>query len=167
MRRMAVTTGTGVDTDTLTLRRRESPQRKVVQVDKAVEQKTGRIELHREPPFREVDLDLACSFLQTPTNLGLMLAQEVVDEFVPRVSGKLIGGIHEAQYGWGKNRVVERLVRVEQGDIEKTVRVALVTKRAAGQPRHAARMAVRKRNLKSVCGRPYAPHAAVDQRPVS
>src|SRR5207302_7376843 len=85
-----------------------------------------------------------------PRKLGVMLAEEVVDELVPRVSGKLIGGIHEAQCGWGNNRLLERLVRVAQRDIEKTVRVALVTKRAAGQPRHAARMTVRKRNLKSV-----------------
>src|SRR5438105_15602408 len=126
MRRMAVTTGTGVDTDTLTLRRRESPQRKVVQVDKAVEQKTGRIELHREPPFREVDLDLACSFLPTPTNLGIMLAQEVVDVFVPRVSGKLIRGLHQDHCGQGNNRLVQRLVREAQCDIDKTDRKALV-----------------------------------------
>ena len=56
----------------------EPRQREVVQVDEAVEQVPGGVDLDGEPPFGEVDLHLVRALLQAAAHLGLVLAQQVV-----------------------------------------------------------------------------------------
>jgi hypothetical protein len=52
----------------------EPRQREVVQVDETVQEIPGGVELDRQPPLREVDLDLVRASLEAATNLDLMLA---------------------------------------------------------------------------------------------
>ena len=55
-------------------------KREIVQIDEAVQQLAGRIDLDRQPSFREVDLHLVRTLLQAAANLGLVLVQQIVDE---------------------------------------------------------------------------------------
>ena len=56
--RVAVAARAGMHADAPALLGREPGQRQVVQVDEAVEQMPGRVDLHREAALREVDLHL-------------------------------------------------------------------------------------------------------------
>ena len=87
--RVAVAARAGVHADALAILGREPRQRKVVQVDEAVEQTAGRIDLDRQPALREVDLDLVRALLQAAADLGLVLVQQVVDELLAGVTGDL------------------------------------------------------------------------------
>jgi hypothetical protein len=53
-----------VHADALAVLRGESRQREVVEVDEAVEEMPGRVDLDRQTPFREVDLNLVRALLQ-------------------------------------------------------------------------------------------------------
>ena len=47
----------------------------------------GGVDLDRQPPFREVDLHLVRALSQAAADLGLVLAQQVVDELLARIAG--------------------------------------------------------------------------------
>ena len=96
MGRIAVAAGTGVHAETQALRRRESRQRKIVQIDEAVQQIPAGINLHRQTSFRKVNLDLVGALLQTIAHLCFVLVQEVLDERFARIAGNLGDGIQEA-----------------------------------------------------------------------
>ena len=64
----------------------EPRQGQVVQVDEAVQQVAGRVDLDRQPPLGEVDLHLVRALPQAGADLGLVLAQQVVDELLARSS---------------------------------------------------------------------------------
>ena len=117
----------------------EARQRQVVQVDEAVEQVPGRVDLHRQPPLGEVDLHLVRALLQAAAHLGLVLAQQVVDELLARVAGDPFGRIHEAQRRRRDDRLLHRHVRVALRDVEVAVRVA-VAERPARSSRGMRRM---------------------------
>ena len=121
----------------------------------------GGIDLHRQPSFGEVDLNLVRALLQAAANLGFVLAQQIVDELLARIARDPFGRIHEAQRRGRDDRLLHRHVRVAHGDVQVAVRIALVAERAAGQPRHAAGMAGRERNLESVRGRVRQPVHAI------
>lgn len=82
MRRIAIAAGTGVHADPLTLFGRKARQREVVQIDEAVQQVPGRIDLHRQAAFGEVDLHLVGALPKTPPDLYLVLRHQIVDELL-------------------------------------------------------------------------------------
>ena len=98
----------------------------------------GRIDLERQPPFGEVDLDLVRALAQARADLGLVLRQEVVDELLAGVPGDPRGGVHQAQSRGRDDRLLDRHVSMAQGHIQVVVRSPCVAERAAGQSRHPA-----------------------------
>src|SRR3984893_2478317 len=82
VRRIKIISRAGVDTDAPALLWREPRQREVVQVNEAVEKISGRVDLHGQPSFGEVDLNLVRTLFQAAPNLGFMLAQEIVNELL-------------------------------------------------------------------------------------
>ena len=82
VRRIKIISRAGVDTDAPALLWLEPRQREVVQVNEAVEKISGRVDLHGQPSFGEVDLNLVRTLFQAAPNLGFMLAQEIVNELL-------------------------------------------------------------------------------------
>ncbi len=121
----------------------------------------GRVDLDRQPPLGEVDLHLVRALPQAAADLGLVLAQQVVDELLARVAGDLVGRVHEAQGRRRDDRLLHRHVGVPQGHVEVAVGVPLVAERAGGQPRHPADVAGRERDLEAVRGGVRQPVDAV------
>ena len=80
--RVAVAAGAGVYADALALVGGEPRQRHVVQVDKAVQQVAGRINLHGQAPLGEIDLHLVRASGQTAADLGLVLIEQIADELI-------------------------------------------------------------------------------------
>src|SRR6185312_5083637 len=89
--RAAITTRTGVDADAPTVVVGESREREIVQVDETMEETPGWVDLDREPPFSEVDLDLVRALPQAVTDLGFVLVEQILDELLSGVSGNLLG----------------------------------------------------------------------------
>ena len=58
------------------------------------------IDLDREPAFGEVDLHVMGALRQAASDLRLVLAQQIMDELLARVSFDIAGRIHQAQRGW-------------------------------------------------------------------
>ena len=75
-----------MNADALPVVRGKTRQREIVQVDEAGEQVAAGIDLHRQPALREIDLHLVRALLQAAAHLGLVLAQQVVDELFARVA---------------------------------------------------------------------------------
>ena len=118
---------------------------------KLLKQLARRIDLHRQSSFGEVDLNRVRAFLEATTNLRFVLPQEILDELLARVSGNLLGRIHEAQRRWRDHRLLDRAVRVSLRHVQVAVRVSLY-RNGPREPRHAADVARGKRNLESVRG---------------
>src|SRR6202165_1594769 len=161
VRRIEIISRAGVDTDAPALLRREPRQREVVQVNEAVEKISRGIDLHGQPSFGEVDLNLVRTLFQAAPNLGFMLAQEIVDELLAGIIPNRLGRIHQTQGRRRNYRLLDRHVSVAHGDIQVTVCVPPVTEGAAREPRQAARMTVRERYLKTVRGHVRKPMDAV------
>ena len=68
----------------------KSGQRKIVQIDEAMEQLARRVQLHRETTLGEVDLYAVGTLPQAAANLGLVLAQQIGDELFAGVSRYLL-----------------------------------------------------------------------------
>ena len=75
-----------MNSDITTLLLGKAAQREIVELDEAVEQPPGWIDLHRKAALGEIDLDLVGAFRKTPTDLLFMLAEQILDEFLPRVA---------------------------------------------------------------------------------
>ena len=63
---------------------------RLFKIDEAVQQIPGRIDLHRQPAFGEIDLHLVRAFFQAAADLGFVLAQQIVDELLARVTGNCL-----------------------------------------------------------------------------
>ena len=70
---------------------------RLFKIDEAGEELTRGVELDRQPSFSEVDPNAMRASLQTAANFGLVLLQQIVEEFVARITGNLLRGIHETQ----------------------------------------------------------------------
>jgi len=68
----------------------------IVELDEAVEQRPGRIDLDRQARLGEVDLDIVRTFRKTPADLFFVLAQQIFDEFLSRIARKVFRRIHKA-----------------------------------------------------------------------
>ena len=140
----------GVHPDPPALLRGEARQREVVQVDEAVEEVPGGVDLHREAAFGEVDLHRMRAPLQAPADLELVLAKEVVNELLARIARDPVGRIHEAQRGRRDDRLLHRNRRVALRHFEEAVRGASKSKGPVRQPRHAPDMSRREGDLEAV-----------------
>ena len=152
VRRITVATGAGVHADASALVVGKARQRHVVQVDEAVQEVAARVELDRQPAFREIDLHCVGAQIQARPDLRLMLAEEVGDELLARVVGDLVGGIHEAQRRRRNHRLLDRNVRVAQREAEIGIGADAVPERTAEQAQHAARVARGERDREAVRG---------------
>ena len=78
--------GMNADMPTLFLGKPAEPE--IVELDEAAEQRPGWIDLDRQAAFGEIDLDFVRAFRKTSADLLFMLAEQILDEFLPRVAGK-------------------------------------------------------------------------------
>ncbi len=85
VRRIEIASRAGMDPDAPALLWREPRQRKVVQVDEAVEKISRGIDLRVQPSFGEIDLNLVGTLFQAAPYLGFMLVQQIVDELLARI----------------------------------------------------------------------------------
>src|SRR3979411_1368595 len=92
-----------------------------------------------------------------------MLAQQIFDELLPRIVRDAFGWVQQAQGRWRYHGLLYRHVRIAHGYIQVRICVAQITKRAAREPQHTARMTVREGNFESVRGRIRKPMYAVCQ----
>ncbi len=60
-----------------------------------MEKISGRIDLDRQPSFREVDLNVVGAFLQAAANLRFVLVQQVLDKLLAGLTRNLGGWIQE------------------------------------------------------------------------
>ena len=134
---VAIAAGAGVHAEPLPLGGGEALERQIVEVDEALQQATRGIELDRQPPLGEVDLDLVRALLQAPADLGLVLVEQVDDEPLARIAGKLVFGIEQAQRRGRNHRLLHRHGGVALRLLEEGVGVAGVAERTAGQAGHA------------------------------
>src|SRR5260370_23412618 len=137
----------GADADGLF--RREPGQGEIVQVNKAVKEMPGRIDLYRQPPLSEVHLNRMRSLSQAPSYLAFMLVQQILDEVLARIVGNPLAGVHQTQGRWRYHGLLDRYACVAHGDIKVAVCVPFVTEGAASEPRQPARMTVSERNLET------------------
>src|SRR5260370_10549086 len=78
-----------------------------------------------------------------------MLAQQIVDELLPRIVWKAFGWVHQAQGRWRYHGLLDRHVRIAHGHIQVRICVAQITKWAAREPQHTAAVTLRKRGFLS------------------
>ena len=74
---------------------RETRQREIVQVNKAIKEPPGGIDLHGQPCFGKIDLNLMRPLLQATTYLCLMLAQQIFNELLVRIIRDAFGWVHQ------------------------------------------------------------------------
>ena len=96
---IAIAARAGMNAQAQTIRRGKAAQRNVVEIDEAREQLAARINLHRKAAFGEIDLHTMRTLLQTTTYFRLVLAQQIIDELLPRIVRKAFRWIHQAQCG--------------------------------------------------------------------
>ena len=130
----------------------QAREREVVQVDETAEQMAGRIQLHCEAPFGEVDLHLACAPVEAAAHLDDMLTQQVFDERLPRVPGDALLRIQQAQSGRGDHGLLQSDPGIALGVLYEAVGIALVPERPGGEPGHAPSVAGGERNREAVGG---------------
>ena len=159
--RVPVAARAGVDAEASPLFGGEPRQGQVVEVDEVGEQLAGRVDLDRQPALGEVDLHAVRALAQAGADLGLVLPEQVVDELVAGVAGDLVGRVHEAQGRGRDDRLLDRPVGVLERHVQVAVGVRLVAERPAGEPRHAADVAGRERDLEAVGGGVRQPVDAV------
>ena len=131
-----------MDPDAPTLIWGEAREGEIVQVNEAVKEMARGIDLHGQPSFGEVHLNLVRALFQAASDLGFMLAQKIVDELLARIIRNALGWVHQTQGRRRYHRLLDRHVCIAHGDIQVTVRVPPVTERAACEARQAARMTV-------------------------
>ena len=157
MRRISVAARAGVNADLLALLRREPRERQVVQVDETREQLAGRIHLHGQAAFGEVDLHLHGALLEAAAHFGHVLAQQIIDELLAWIARQCLGWVHEAQSRRRNHRLLQRLAGVAPCDVQIGVGIALVPERPARQARHPPRVTGGERNLEAVGRRVLQP----------
>ena len=126
-----------------------------------MKQLARRIDLHREPALREVDLHAVSTLSQAVANFGLVLAQQVGDELLAGVPRYRLGRVHQAQGRRGDHGLLDWPMRVGEGRVEIAVRVGLVVEGPARQPKHAPRVTRREGNLEAVGSRVREPMNAI------
>ena len=150
VRRIAIAARTGVHAEPVPIFDGEPRQRQVVQVDEAVQQLPRRVDLHRQPAFGEIDLHLVGTRRQAAADFRLVLGEQIVDEGFAGIAGNALRGIHQAERRRRDHRLLDRPVRIAFRHGQVRIRVAPVSERSLGQPRHPARMTGGKGDLEAV-----------------
>ncbi len=91
MRRIEIIPRAGMDPDAPALFWREPRQREIVEVNEAVKEVPRRIDLHGQPSFGEVYLNLMRALFQATAYLGSMLVQQILDELLARIIRNRLG----------------------------------------------------------------------------
>src|SRR5580704_18807887 len=86
MRRVEIPARASMYPYALPLFGRKPRQRQIVQSDETVKQFTRGIEFHCQSSFREIDLHLLRALRETAANLRFVLAQQIIDKLLARVS---------------------------------------------------------------------------------
>ncbi len=119
--RVPVAAGAAVHADDGALLGREAIERPVVQGDKALQELFGRIEFDRQPPLREVDLDVVGAGPQRAANVGLMLPEKIAEK---RLSGIAVDGllrVEQAQGRSGNDRLLDGHLRIALRRLQITI----------------------------------------------
>src|SRR5437667_9266778 len=104
MGRVVIAARTGMDTDARAFVGGKAIEDAVVEVDEAAQQLLRRIELHREPPFREVDLHVGRTAREALPDVTLGFAQQIREECVARVPRNTLLRIQETERGSRNDR---------------------------------------------------------------
>src|SRR6202011_2457539 len=128
VRGIEIIPGAGVDPDAPALFWREPRQREIVQLNEAVKEMPGGIDLHGQPSFGEVNLNLMCALFQAPAYLDFMLVQQIVYELLPRIVPNPLSWVQQTQGRRRYHCLLDGHVRVAHGDIQEGVGVPPVTK---------------------------------------
>ena len=150
MRRVKVATRAGVHPDALPIFGGEARQRQIVQTNETIQEIAGWIEFNRQSSFREIDLHFVRALLEASANLHFVFAQQIVDEFLARVTWNVFRRIHEAERGRGNDGLLQGPVRVTLGNIEVAIRINSVAKWPGSQARHPPHVTRGERNLETV-----------------
>src|SRR2546422_6851885 len=118
----------------------------VVEVDEAAQKLLRRLQLHRERPFREVDLHIGRAAREALPDITLGFAQQIREECVTRVTGYTFLRIQETERGSRNNRLFHRYTRVLLRLFEIGHRVRAVLERTGGEFRQLSCMTVGKGN---------------------
>jgi hypothetical protein len=124
-----------VDAEPLPLLRREALEDTVVELDEAAEELSGGIELEREPRFGEVDLDLVRAALEAASDVCLGLAEQIVDERLPRIALDPVLRVEKAERGGRDDSLFEGPGRGALTLLEVCLRIGPVAERPARQLR--------------------------------
>src|SRR5256885_5894878 len=85
VRRIEIISRAGMDPDAAALFGREPRQREIIEVNEAVKEMPRGIDLHGQPSFGEVHLDLMRALFQAAPYLRFVLAQQIVNELLTRI----------------------------------------------------------------------------------
>src|SRR2546426_9832367 len=118
----------------------------VVEVDEAAQQLLRRIQLHREPPFREVDLHVGRAAREALPDVTLGFAQQIREECVARVPGNTLLRIQETERGRRNDRLLQRYTRVLLRLFEISHRVRPVLERTRREFRQLSCMTISEGN---------------------
>ena len=141
-----VASGARVDADPFAFLPREAVQDAVDQVDERPQELLGRIELHREPPFSEVDLDVVGPGLERSSDVRLGLLHQIGDERVMRIAFHAVQRIEQGQGGGRDHSLLERPRGVPFRPLEIGPDVRRVPEGPGGQPWELASVSVRERD---------------------
>ena len=136
--------------DPLSLVGGKTLDQQTVQIDETLQKSPRRIELDREPPFREIDLDDMRAFLQAAPDLAFLLVEKIIEVILPRIAVDAALRIQQTQGGRRNDGLLDRHMRVALGSLQIHVGRGAVAERPAGQARKVPDVAVRERNRNAV-----------------
>src|ERR1035438_10201342 len=128
----------------------ESLEHLIVQADKGAKQPFAGVQLHREPRFREINLDVIGAGGQTTANVRFMFVEQVSYERSARISREGRLRIEQAEGRSRNDRLLQWQARVPSCVVVEGRRFHLVAKRAAGELRQLARVPVSKGDHDSI-----------------
>jgi hypothetical protein len=86
----------------------EALDQRTVQIDETLQKSPRRIELDREPPFREIDLDDMCAFLQAVPDFAFRLVEKIIEVILPRIAVDAALRIQQTQGGRRNDGLLDR-----------------------------------------------------------
>src|SRR5271163_1463383 len=89
---------------------------------------------------------------ETSANLHFVFTQQIIDEFLARVTRNVFCRIHEAERGWRDDCLLQRHAGVALGLIQVAIRINFVAKWPRCQARHPPYVTGGERNLETIRG---------------
>src|SRR6185312_11510871 len=122
----------------------------IVQIDELPQQPAGRVELHGEPAFGEIDLDVGGSLLEAAADIRFGLADEVGEELLLRIAVDAALGIEEAHRRGRDHGLLHGFLGVGLGGGEIGCGSGTVAERPSNEARQLPHMTVREGDLHAV-----------------